>query len=955
VEFDVLGPLRVHSEGKQVPVTAAMLRTLLGILIARANTPVSVDALVDVLWEGRPTESAHKKVQLHVHRLRRRLGDPGRIRFEHSGYTLAVYPDELDADRFDRLLTEGAEATDPARAVQLLRQALALWRGDPFGDVGDVLLLHASADRLTERRFIGLEDLYVAELASGNAAAIVPELAELAARQPLRERLQGLLMTAFYRAGRQPEALAVYRRTRTALVEELGLEPGAELQRIEQAILVGDLSTTTATVPDAAPAQLPADITDFVGRESKIAVVCRHLVVGDGGIVTVAAISGKAGVGKTALAVHIAHQLREQFPDGQLYVNLWGTGARPLDAAEVLARFLRALGVDGSAVPDDPEERAGLYRSLLAGRRMLVLLDDAGGEHQVRPLLPGVPGCTVLVTSRARLVGLAGVRSVDLDVLGREQAVELLAKVAGPARITAEPEAAARIVALCGCLPLAVRIAAARLAARPHWRLARLAADLGDEHRRLDELRVGDLEVRASLALSYDSLNEPLRCAFRRLGLLDSSDFPSWTAAALLDIAQPRAEDLVDALVDAQLVDVVGRDGVGQLRYRFHDLLRTYARELATAEPVGERLAALQRVFGGWLSLAEEAGRQIATSFFGFPPRSLPCWRPDDAVITAVVADPPGWFAAEWATLMGAVEQAYSAGLDQLGGALGGRLAPVFVVWGRYDDWRRICELVLAGARRAGNLWWEGAALRGLGELDLMQFRLDDARTRFERARCAFETVDDRHGQAFVAAGVGAVLTELGSFDEALVHLESARMLLGEAGDSRSQVWVLRRLGRLHQLQERYEPAAAYFQQALAWLSGSEDPVAEAGLLERLGEVRTLQGRGGEAHAAIERALRLHQEHGDLFGEARALGSLGELHRSEGRPDQALNCLGDALRRWRQIGFQREQARTLELIAAVHDGSDNAAAADIARREASLLAAELNLPRGEKPAVLHTS
>lgn len=955
MEFDVLGPLRVHSGGQPVPVTAAMLRTLLGILIARANTPVSVDALVDALWEGRPTESAHKKVQLHVHRLRRRLGDPGRIRFEHSGYTLAVQPDELDADRFERLLTDGAESSDPARAVQLLRQALALWRGDPFGDVGDALMLRASADRLTERRSVALEDLYVAELASGNAAAIVPELAELAARQPLRERLQGSLMTALYRAGRQPEALAVYRRTRTALVEELGLEPGAELRRIEQAILVGDLSTKTATVPVAAPAQLPADITDFVGREFLIATVRSHLVAGDAAIVTVAAISGKAGVGKTTLAVHIAHQLREQFPDGQLYVNLRGAGARPLDAAEVLARFLRALGMDGSAVPDDPEERAALYRSWLAGRRMLVLLDNAGGEHQVRPLLPGAPGCTVLVTSRTRLAGLEGVRSVDLDVLGREQAVELLAKVAGPARITAEPEAAARIVALCGCLPLAVRVAGARLGARPHWQLARLAADLGDEHRRLDELRVGDLEVRASLALSYDSLDEPVRCAFRRLGLLDSSDFPSWTAAALLDVAQSRAEDLVDALVDAQLVDMAGRDGAGQLRYRFHDLLRTYARELAADESSSERLAALQRVFGGWLSLAEEAGRRIATSSFGFSPRSVPCWRPDEAVITSVVADPSGWFAAEWAVLVGAVEQAYSAGLDQLGGALGVRLAPVFVVQGRYDDWRRICELALAGARRAANLWWEGAALRGLGELDLMQFRLDDARTCFERARRAFEAVDDRHGQALAEAGIGAVLTELGGFDEALVHLERARTSLGEAGDSRSQVWVLRRLGRLHQLQERYEPAAAYFQQALAWLSGSEDPVAEAGLLERLGEVFTLQGRGGEAHAVIERALRLHQEHGDVFGEARALGSLGELHRSERHPDQALNCLGDALRCWRQIGFLREQARTLELLAAVHDGSGNATAADIARREARLLAAELSLPGSAQPTVLHTS
>ncbi|MGH3564577.1 MAG: BTAD domain-containing putative transcriptional regulator [Pseudonocardia sp.] len=937
-----------------------MLRTLLGILIARANTPVSVDALVDALWEGRPTEAAHKKVQLHVHRLRRRLGDPGRIRFEHSGYTLAVHPDELDADRFDRLLTDGAESTDPARAVQLLRQALALWRGDPFGDVGDVLMLRASADRLTERRFVGLEDLYVAELASGNAAAIVPELTELAARQPLRERLQGSLMTALYRAGRQPEALAVYRRTRATLVEELGLEPGAELQRIEQAILAGDLGMEITTAPPpAAPAQLPADITDFVGRESKIDLVRRHLASGataPGAAVAIAAISGKAGVGKTTLAVHIAHQLRADFPDGQLHVNLRGAEARPLDPAEVLARFLRALGVDGSAVPDEAEERAALYRSWLAGRRMLVVLDNAGGEYQVRPLLPGTPGCAVLVTSRTRLAGLDSVNAVDLDVLGAEQAVELLAQVIGPARVAAEPVMAARIARSCGCLPLAVRIAAARLAARPHWRLARLAADLDDEHRRLDELRLGDLEVRASLALSYDSLDEPVRCAFRRLGLLEAPDFPSWTAAALLDVAQSRAEDLVDALVDAQLLDVVGGNGSAEPRYRFHDLLRAYAREVAAAvEPASERLAALRRVFGGWLNLAEEAGQRIATSSFGVSPRSLPCWQPDEMITSAVGADPSGWFRVEWPALVGAVEQAFSVGLDQLASTLGQRLAPVFVVRGFYDDWRTICELTLAGAERGHNRWWEGMALRGLGELNFIQSRLDEALACFARAQAAFDVADDRHGLALVDAGVGAALTEAGRFDEARVHLDNAAASLAEVNDQRSQVIALRRLGRLYQLQEQYEHAAAYLQQALAVLGGSDDPVAEAGLLERLGEIRTLQGRTGEAHAVIERGLRLHREHGYLFGEARALGSLGELHRREAHPDQALTCLGDSLRLWRQLGFQREQARMLGLLAAVHDGNANPGAAEAARREAEILVEELTRRRTAQPEVVHAN
>ncbi len=955
MEFEVLGPLRVRAEGQPVPVTAAMPRTLLGILLARANTSVPVDVLVDALWGGRPAESAHKKLQLHVHRLRRALGDPARIRFEHSGYSLVVHPDELDAECFERLLAEGADAGAPARAVQLLRSALGLWRGDPFGDVADVLLLRSAADRLAERRLTGLEELYSAELATGHAAAIVPELTELAARHPLRERLQALLMTALYRAGRQAEALAVYRRTRAALVDGLGLEPGTELQRLEQAILTGDPALQMATAPVIVPpAQLPADITGFVGRGTQIAAVRHDLVARTdrAGTVAIAAIAGKAGVGKTTLAVHIAHQVREHFPDGQLYVNLRGAEARPLDAAEVLARFLRALGVDGTAVPDDAEERAAMYRSRLAGRRMLVLLDNAGGENQVRPLLPGVPGCAVLMTSRARLAGLDGVQLIDLDVLGREQAIELLARVAGPVRVAAEPVAARRIVRLCGCLPLAVRVAGARLGARPHWRLARLAADLDDEHRRLDELRLADLEVRASLALSYDSLDEPARCAFRRLGLLDAPDFPAWVTAALLDIEQSRAEELVDTLVDAQLLDVAGRDGAGQLRYRFHDLLRVYAREVAAAEEsASDRLAALQRMLGGWLTLAEHGGRHLASSSFGVTFEPMPCWQPDDAVIATVLVDSAGWFQAEWTALVGAVHQAQSVGLDQLGQTLAARLSPVFVVRGYYDDWRRICELTLVGAQRDHSRRWEGAALRGLGELDLLQYRLDDAQARFERARSAFEAVGDRHGQGLVDAGIGGVLIETGLFDEALACLERATASLDEVGDRRSQVWVLRRLGRLYQRQERYEQAAECFEQALATLGGSADPVGEAGVLQRLGAIRTLQGRCADAHTIIERALRLHREHGDLFGEAWALGSLGELHHTEAHWNQALNCLGDSLRLWRQLGLPREQARTLALLAAVHDENGNPEAAEAARREGRRLVDELGLPETEELAV----
>ncbi len=951
MEFEVLGPLRVRADGRPASLTATMPRTLLGMLLARANTPVAVDVLVDALWAGRPDPRAAKKLQLHVHRLRRALGDPGRIRFEHSGYTVRVAPDELDAHRFETLLAEGTDpvvAEDPARAVTLLRMALGLWRGEPFGDVADVQMLRAEADRLAELRLTGLEELYAAELASGHATAIVPDLSELAARHPLRERLQGLLMTALYRAGRQVEALEVHRRTRTALVDELGLEPGAELTRLQQAILTGELESDVPATPTViALAQLPADVADFTGRHAQLTAIREHLTAGPGPV-PIATVAGTAGVGKTTLAVHAAHQLSEHFPDGQLYVNLRGAEAQPLDPAGVLARFLRAMGVDGTEIPDDIEERAALYRSRLAGRRVLVLLDNASGEAQLRPLLPGASGSAVLVTSRARLTGLGGARQVDLAVLTDDQAVELLARVAGPQRVAAEPAAAEQIVRLCGCLPLAVRVAGARLGARPHWQLARLATDLADEHRRLDELRLGDLEVRASLALSYNSLDGPGRCAFRRLGLLDAPDFAAWVAAALVGdeerVDQSQAEDLVDALVDAQLLEVAGRDAAGQLRYRFHDLLRTYARELASQEPEADRLAAQQRAFAGWFALADSAARRVKSSTVGVPFDAISGWQPDGAVTATVLADPLGWFEAEWAALLGTVEQASFVGADGLTCALAERLATFFVVRGRYDDWRRICEVMLAAAHHADDTRQQGIALRGLGELALLQYRLDDAIARFDQARRAFGEAGDRNGQALATSGLGAAQVEAGRFTDAATNLTLALAELQELGDRRSEAWALRRLGTMHQLQGRNEQAAVSFQQALAVLDELADPLVQASVLDRLGAVRTQQGRGREAHALIERALSLRREHNDRFGQARALRSLGELYRAEARREQAMNCLGDSLRLWRQLGLTQELARTLANLGAVHDEAGNAEAARTSRSEARRLLTEAGLP-----------
>jgi DNA-binding SARP family transcriptional activator/tetratricopeptide (TPR) repeat protein len=825
MDFEVLGPLRMRHGGKPARLSAPMHRTLLGVLLTRANTPVPVDVLVDALWAGQRDPRAAKKLQLHVHRLRGTLDDPTRIRFEHGGYTLQVHPGELDAECFEAALDEATNTGEPARAVALLRTALRLWRGEPFSDVIDLPLLRAEADRLTERRLAGLARLYAAELACGHANTIIPELVELAGHHPMREQLQGLLMTALYQAGRQAEALEVYHRTRGALIEQLGLEPGNELQRLERAILTGDPMLETPRTPAITPAQLPADITDFTGRKAQLARV-KHLAgVADRSPAALIAITGKAGVGKTTLAVHAAHGLRGHYPDGQLFVNLRGTEAHPLTPPDVLARFLRSLGMDRTAIPDDVEERAALYRSRLADRRLLILLDNAASEAQLRPLLPGTPGCAVLVTSRTRLAGLTGTQLVDLDIFEPDQAVELLARIAGPLRIAAEPAAAREIVRLCGFLPLAVRVAGARLGARPHWRLDRLEADLTDEHHRLDQLRFGDLEVRASLALSYDSLDAVTQRAFRRLGLLEIRDFAPWVTAALLDIPQARAEELVDTLVDMQLLDVAGRDASGQLRYRFHDLLRAYAREVVIAqEAEADRLAALDRAFGGWLALAEEAGQCMASSAFAATLEPGSCWRPDESVVSSVVADPSGWFKAEWAALVGVVDQAYSVESDQLGWALGVRLARFFLVRGYYDDWRHICELMLAGARRAVSGGRGGMAVRGLSELPRLQHRLDEALEGFEQTLTACGAASSRHGQDVSTGHRGAVHTS-SRFDEALPRLENSLRYLRELADRRSDASVLRRLDTVHRMQRCYGKVVRCFQQLLDALDGFGDPL----------------------------------------------------------------------------------------------------------------------------------
>ena len=953
MEFRLLGPVEVRDGDRTLRLGGQKPRTLLAVLALDAGRVVGPGRLAEAIWEKEPPATASTQIQSYVSALRKQFAqaEPGRtvIATVPAGYRLDVRPGELDAAEFDartacavRALADGR----PEDAVAAYREALELWRGPALGGVAGTL--GPARDRLEELRLAAVEGRVDADLKLGRHDELIPELYDVIAEHPFREGPRGQLMLALYRSGRAADALAVFRDARETLAAELGLDPGPVLRRIEQAILVSDpeLEPPPSSGSDTAgppPAQLPPDIVDFTGRAEQVDQVCDVLGREQEAAtaVTVALIAGRGGIGKTTLAVHAAHRVRGAFPDGQLHVNLHGAQERAADPSEILGRFLRALGVAPAQVPDSAEERGELFRSRLAGRRMLVVLDNAADEAQVRPLLPGEPGCAVLVTSRGRLAGLEGARLVDLEILEPIAAFELLARVAGPDRLTGERPAGEEIVRLCGYLPLAVRIAGAKLAANPHWSPAALAERLADERHRLDELAIGDLEVRANVALSYAGLSADEQQAFRRLGLLDAPDFATWVVAALAGVTQQRAGGLADALVRARLLDAVRAGDGGGVRYRFHDLLRLYARELAGRDETDdEATAAIGRAFDGWCHGAHEASERTQSASFGVVHIPSDGWRAEPGAFGAVRTDPLGWYETEWPALMAVLDQAHEQGRHQLVMALGSRMGPFFVVRGRYDDWRHVSERSLHAARQVADPFREAMALRALAELSLMRHRLDDARSRFERAIGRFHDAGSRFGVALCGSGLGAALTTSGDLTAARPHLEHALAELRDVGDPRTTAWTLSRLGTLDREQGDLDRAAEHQLEAIDALPDGGTSVDVAAFRERLALVRIRQGRPADACELFEQALAVRRAHQDRFGEAHSLHGLGQARRALGEPADALDALTAALRRWRELEFPVEQARTLALLGDVHADLGDAGSAEAAREEAARLADE---------------
>jgi DNA-binding SARP family transcriptional activator len=598
LRVDVLGPLAVSGEGAAVVDLTGAPAALLGLLALHPNENVPRHSIVDALWGENPPRSAVGIVHTYVSRLRSVLGsaqdlDGWFLVRDRIGYRLIVADGQLDLLLFRRLVKSARPALAAGNIEQAcgyLEQALGLWRGEPLADIG-VLQDHPAVVALAEERTAATLEYADAALSAGWHDRTLPHLRLLARRDSLDEAVHARLMLALAGAGRQAEALRTYQGLQRRLDEELGMLPGTVLRAAHAKVLHQEIPSHAGSTEPESPAQpwvpvfhLPAAPADFTGRaaecERLIAVISR---AGDRPGVPLAAISGLPGVGKTALALYVAHKVRAEFPDGQLWVQLSGASACPREVGDILGELLRALGVVESAIPADYSERAVCYRSRLAGRRALIIADDAATAAQVRPLIPGTAGCALLVTSRARLEGLDAAHLMPLDVMTPDDAVGLLARIVGSHRVAAEPRAAGELVQACGMLPLAVRIAATKLAARPSWPLAAMVRRITGRNGRLRELETGDLSVRASIATSYKSLPDHSRRAFSLLARLGPADFAEWVIGALL--GEPDVADLIDELVGQSLLTPLGADSTGEPRYRLHDLLREYAAERLDDQP----------------------------------------------------------------------------------------------------------------------------------------------------------------------------------------------------------------------------------------------------------------------------------------------------------------------------------------------------------------------------------
>ncbi|MEJ2853473.1 MULTISPECIES: AfsR/SARP family transcriptional regulator [unclassified Saccharothrix] len=1002
-----LGPIEAVSDKGVANLGGPKPRTLLAALALEPGRVVSVERLVDLVWDDNPPQTAASLVHTYVSSLRRgfaAVGDQRSLATRAPGYALDVDPEDVDLVRFARHLREASRAEragDEAGAARGYREALEEWRGLVAFDGVPARFARVRADSLQDDRLSAEEGLARCNLALGRVAAVVSRMTAVSAAHPLREEARALLMQALYLSGRRGDALAVFRDGREHLVAELGVEPGTALRQVHAQILDGTYRTTgsaTATLtkrpapevrPRVVPNQLPPDLADFVGRREQVDRVLALARDGERSAVRVVVVSGAGGAGKSTLAVRCAHVLSRSYPDGQLFVNLREAG-RTVDSRELLGRFLRALGAPSADLPDSEDERAELYRMTTATKRLIIVLDDVRAEHQVRRLLPASGHSLVLITSRSRLTGLAGATPVELGLLSVEASVEMLRRIIGDERVDAEPEVAASIARLCGGIPLAIRVAGAKLLARAHWPLSALAARLSHEHRRLDELSVGDLALRASLEVGYAELDGRQRRLFHLLALLDLPDFGAWLAAPLLDIDLEGAEDVVEELVDLRLLDVMGVDVLGRIRYSFHDLVQLFGVERAEREEPADVVAdALRRALLTWMALVETSAARLPRVTVGLtPPVRAGDAEVDPRLTDEAAADPMGWLTSETKTIVRAVERGHDLGIDELSTTLiAAMLSSPFAVRNEFDGWQRTHRAALDAAVRSGDRTAEATVRAGLGQLF---YERDDFAASLEQFTSALEiatAVGERAIEGVAHLGIGTVLRDLGrlaqaresltaaigSGDPGVVvaaeyglgailrdqgDLDAATTALGrcvelyrELGDVRGEALALRGLSLCHRATGDLARAGALSRQAHAILVGVDDVLGATYALQSAAKADFRAGRTEGVAATLESCRDVCARHKDRFGVALTTRTLGEFALARGDAGGAAALLSEALDLWRELRLPVWEARTLRDLAAATVATDAEAAREQWAR-ATALAADLGLREREELADL---
>ncbi len=949
VRFEVLGPLRAWRGDALIDLGPVQQRVVLAVLLLQQNRPIGREQIINAVWGDAEPRYVANLLHRNISGLRSVLAlsryspaESGELAWTDAGYVLTVPTGGLDLAAFDRDVDRARKARaagDSALAAEVLRAALGLWRG-PLCDGLTSPFLDAQRDRLEERRISIIEDCIELDLALGDRDDVVSELRQLVTDHPFRERLHGLLMLGLYRSGRRADALAAFQQARAVLAEELGIDPSAALQRLHQQILTADPALAVVAdhrVPvDAGsaigkrlplPAQLPHSMPGFSGRDAEISWLNGLLPAdGDdtGGTIVITAIAGTAGVGKTALAVHWAHQIRNRFPHGQLYVNLRGfdPAGPAMEPTEAVRGFLDAFAVPPDRIPVDLDAQAALYRSLLAGRRVLIVLDNARDADQVRPLLPGTPSCLVVATSRNQLLGLvatAGANPLSVDLLSADQARTLLIGRLGAHRIAAEPAAVNQIIASCAGLPLALSIVSARAAANPRWPLAELAEELRETRGGLSALHGGDqsTDLRAVFSWSYHALSAPAARLFRLLGLHPGPDIGAPAAASLAGVPLTSARTLLTELVGAHLLTDPSRG-----RFTFHDLLRAYARELADAhDSAEERRSAIHRVLDHYLCSAYHADQLL------YPNR--------DDTITLTPAGPlvtpekPAdhrqaltWFDAEYPVLLAALRQAASEGFDVHTWQLAWALTSFIDRRGQWRDAVTSQGAALEAADRLGDVHAQAIAHGCLAHANIRLTRYEDAHAHQMQALDLHTELGNLIGQAHSHRIIAWILDQQGSYRDALLHSQQAFELFRTAGHRTGQARSLNAVGWFHIQLGDYEEGLIHCQQALDLQRETGDQVGRVETLDSIASACHHLGRYQEAVAHYQQALDLRHELGFRYMEASTLSRLGDVHLANAQSASAAAAWQRALAILDELGLPeamqvREKLDKLAAVAGV--------------------------------------